>query len=129
MTTTDFVVHFNEDGSERIEITSEPGFAILLRMWSGGEEVDVAALPEETEELIRLLREAIEVARAVELPMLPGALIKATLKDKSARNSEARLYSRLSGGGTVWMNLDNQSLHRENEFDEAEVLFEGVRNV
>jgi hypothetical protein len=61
-----------------------------------------------------------------EIPVKTGALIRATLKNKSAQNSEERLYSRMSGGGTVWVNMDNQSLYREDDFDTVEILFEGV---
>jgi hypothetical protein len=62
--THDYVVHFNEDGSERVELAASPEMSILVRLYSGGEEVDAAVDPIEGEEFIRVLTEAIKVARS-----------------------------------------------------------------
>lgn len=60
----DSVITFNEDGSERIEIASAPGFSINFEVFSPGlGGVDVAMSPTEAEELVYQLTRAIAVAR------------------------------------------------------------------
>jgi hypothetical protein len=60
----DFVVHFNEDGSERVEIAAAPGFAMNIEMYSPGlDSVDVAVDQACAEELVRVLLLAIEAAK------------------------------------------------------------------
>lgn len=56
----DFSVDLGD--GERVELAVAPGSSILMRVWSGGEEVDVALWPGRTELLIAALRGAIQVS-------------------------------------------------------------------
>lgn len=58
--TTDITVNLGD--GERVEIAAAPGLSILMRVESGGEEVDVALYPGEAESLIDALRRAVEAA-------------------------------------------------------------------
>lgn len=63
LSSQDFVVNFNEDGSERVEIAAHPGMSINFEVFSPGlGGVDVAMYPEDAKELVRVLQLAIEVA-------------------------------------------------------------------